>query len=1693
VRLLLSATGTSDHDDHDVFEYDFLPQTFSLQKSGQFLTTAQPGKPLEIAEKFFSGNSTSFGVAQNDLTYRITSSMISEQTGATHVFLQQTVNGLDVLNAVANINVASNGAVVSAYSSFVATMSTAAAASSNLSAAQALTSFVSYVGLDLSSGVSSTSYSSANVPASVIRFGDADVTLLSAPGVSRQAIPAQPVYIPVKTGLELGWRLNVQMDDGSHWFDAAVSAVDGGVKGIVDWVSGASYRVFVRPKESPSDGGRTYHVDPQNTVASPFGWHDTNGVAGAEFTTTQGNNVTAYTDTDANNVPDPGSLPDGGAGLVFDFPLMLATQQPADYRPAAVTNLFYWNNIVHDVLARNGFDEGSGNFQVTNYSGLGTGGDPVLAEAQDGSGTNNANFATPPEGTSPRMQMFRWTIAAPARDSDLDSGVIIHEYGHGLSNRLTGGPANSSALQTIQSGGMGEGWSDFLALMLTQKTMDSANAGRGIGTYVLGQDPTGAGIRTKKYSYDFSINNHTFADIIGSTSVHFVGETWATTLWDLNWALIEGNSLDSNLPKPGLGFNSNLYTGTGGNNLLLKLVIQGMKLQPANPSFLQARDAILQADLLLTGGANQATIWTVFARRGMGFSASDSGSSNTAVLPAFDVPLFTDIVFPNNLLPGSHVSRVKSSIAVPINAGETRTLRFFGENSSKISMTLTPKNAATILTVSIRRANGTLVYGPFTSGAAGQPVFISPSLLEINSNYRLEITSTLLSGVDIEAVRNAAIESQSGDSTTAAPVNLSSSFVNDGASRQAVIGNSSAGLASSRESAPASFIDISGTGTPLNLADDGSAVITTTVGNSLLPAGSVTVSNNGHVRPGAVSALSFSNVDLTAATTGLFPFWDDIDSDTGNVYWEQRSVGGINTLIIQWHNRPHYSNTGSATFQVQVFATGNTLVRFAYQDVVFENAAWDNGASATIGIVSPTGTVQQHSFNEINSVIDGDKIDFIAQSDIDDYVISANAGQQIDVIFKGLNNVDMTSAQVRLLQGSTVLATAVPKPLSSSVTAANYDLGIVGFVIPANGSYKIRVNSRVGGDYLTVITKNAVFDTENSNGALSPRRTIGVGINALGSLNISTDTTDQYALLLSAGQQVQIDLTRPFDSPLNTPVNTLSPRLQLRNSAGTLLASNTSSGPGGMPRITFTAITADEYRLSAIAMDGSGEYAVKVTTLTGGSLDQLVSTQTNKPVFIPALVNNTQSARPTFNWLPTDGAESYDIWINNITTATNAYLRQTVTVTEFVPSTDLALGRYQIYVQGIFPDGTRSPWSDPSTFEVRPKVQWITTNGSTTSQQPTITWTSMAGAARYDVWIDNRTTGTSQIIRNTSVTSTSFIPDSPLQQGAYGIWVRGFDVRGVPGEWSSVLQLNVALTPVTTRPASITVDSRPTFEWNNVPGANLYDLWVNNLTTGVSQTIRQPALATSQFIPSSSLPIGQYIWWVRAITTNASGPVVGPWSTGQTFTIGGAPVLLLQTSPQSGTPATLNWIPVAGAVSYSIWVDRIGGPSGIIQQTGIAATSFTPAAVLPQGNYRIWLRAVGSDGTLSSWSAPVTLTITSMEETPNADHGPLELTSVLDQEVPFALNDQTERVRNNRPALVQTVAVGDPEYRPVARAFPGMRIKSHVVVSGEMAIADHLNVFQAAHAGDELLTDDSADLVHLDFLLSQGDFEVFDN
>lgn len=302
------------------------------------------------------------------------------------------------------------------------------------------------------------------------------------------------------------------------------------------------------------------------------------------------------------------SLRGSGESFFERFPMV-------EVEPAA-TNLFYHLNFAHDYFYRLGFDEAAGNFQMDNFGRGGLGGDPVIGYAQ-ATGFDNANFSLTEDGIPPRTRYFLWTIRRV--DSDFDADVIYHEYTHGLTTRLVGGPHLVTSLNTLQGGSMGEGWSDAYSTSLTDDPVtgeySTGNRATGVRQVAYDRSPLTYGDFANRFTSRRTIATNGGSVGIGQifwTEVHRDGEIWATVLWDLRTAL--------------------------GRQTYEQLITDALKLTPPLPSMLEARDAILLADRVNNRGANLDTIWRVFAARGMGFSARSFDGNDTLVFEAFDTP-----------------------------------------------------------------------------------------------------------------------------------------------------------------------------------------------------------------------------------------------------------------------------------------------------------------------------------------------------------------------------------------------------------------------------------------------------------------------------------------------------------------------------------------------------------------------------------------------------------------------------------------------------------------------------------------------------------------------------------------------------------------------------------------------------------------------------------------------------------------------------------------------------------------------------------------------------------------------------------------------------------------------------------------------------------------------------------------------
>ena len=511
------------------------------------------------------------------------------------------------------------------------------------------------------------------LPASAFRARGTDAIGRATFGDTHDIARAWLVYFPLMPGVaRLAWATEVMSEPDA--FLILVDAEDGTLlyrKNLTEYqTQAATYSVYNDDSPAPMSpttalpGSGLQAPMILRTLFTLIGNEGVNAFNNLGWMTdglneTAGNNVQAGLDL----APPEGieaTVP--GVARVFNFPYNPGPGNPppgdspagASYRNGEVTDMFFWTNVYHDRLYLLGFNELARNFQNDNFGRGGAQNDRVLAEGQDSSGTDNANFSTPTDGGSGRMQMYIFTGPTPDRTSALDHDVLLHELTHGTSNRLHN---NATGLTATMSRGMGEGWSDFYGrsiLSSADEDPDGIYSTGGWVTYHLGgptyTDNYYYGIRRFPYAVRSKVganglphNPLTFADLdptqvnlndgafprgpFGSGlafQVHNIGEIWASALFEVRALFIKrlGHAL--------------------GNQRILQFVTDGMKLDPVNPTLLQGRDSILAAASLAGNAADIEDIWTGFAIRGMGYSAQVLNATTGSVIEAFDVPGIKD-------------------------------------------------------------------------------------------------------------------------------------------------------------------------------------------------------------------------------------------------------------------------------------------------------------------------------------------------------------------------------------------------------------------------------------------------------------------------------------------------------------------------------------------------------------------------------------------------------------------------------------------------------------------------------------------------------------------------------------------------------------------------------------------------------------------------------------------------------------------------------------------------------------------------------------------------------------------------------------------------------------------------------------------------------------------------------------------
>jgi len=411
-------------------------------------------------------------------------------------------------------------------------------------------------------------------------------------------IKASLIWFSHDGNLRLAWEVLIEMPDNQGQYRTLVDAGDGEIlycrqlvqfisaQGNVFHVNGSEQRQMTDFPRALTDYGLPI---PQDLPAGfPDDWVASNNTEGNSTNAHLGHNGESLGGTQHNGI------------LTFD-----PTNASGDEQK--VLNIFYYNGFMHDYFYLLGFRENDGNFQWHNFGRGGSAFDRVDARAHSGAVNGTANMRTPIDGSRPEMNMG--LLVRTNRHTAFDSSVVFHEFTHGVTNRLVGGPANSWSLQAPQSGGMGEGWGDYIACTINNTIV--------VGDWVTNNP---SGMRGFPYDSNYPAN-FTNLGTGRYKQVHNIGEIWCATLIEMNRNI--------------------------GANLGVQLVVDALKLTPANPSFLDGRDAILAAldDMFEVEHFNSNEhqtlsrgIWAAFSRFGMGPNAQSNGGSLSGIVGDFNMP-----------------------------------------------------------------------------------------------------------------------------------------------------------------------------------------------------------------------------------------------------------------------------------------------------------------------------------------------------------------------------------------------------------------------------------------------------------------------------------------------------------------------------------------------------------------------------------------------------------------------------------------------------------------------------------------------------------------------------------------------------------------------------------------------------------------------------------------------------------------------------------------------------------------------------------------------------------------------------------------------------------------------------------------------------------------------------------------------
>jgi len=428
------------------------------------------------------------------------------------------------------------------------------------------------------------------------------------------------------------YELTVELED--HLFVADISTTTGELYDIYDLARSATFRAVPWYKVDVGEGQELI-VDPENKNASPRGWNRDGKYL---YYYTNGNNVKAVLDWDASvSYSDNKKFiaTSTKKELIFDYSFNSKATKANENYQAAVTNAFYITNILHDFFYVYGFTEKFGNFQTNNWNKGGEGGDQLVVLVQNRSGNNNAYMITGADGKSPRMKLLIYNrIKEYERDPALSNQIIIHEFTHGVSGRLVGGPSQTGCFKDPEADSINEGLSDFFSLLLTTKKGETRKK-----ELTWAQWLSNGTSRKYKYTMDQKVNPLTYSNLSHTKDAkiepHFGGQLFASIMYDVIWEVIDEYGFTSNILLNSNGDDKTLSLEVNSKNLpgnvrLAKIVVDALKLMPCNPTFIEARDSIFLAQRQFSNFKRmRCSLWRGFAARGLGVNAK-GGTKDSA-------------------------------------------------------------------------------------------------------------------------------------------------------------------------------------------------------------------------------------------------------------------------------------------------------------------------------------------------------------------------------------------------------------------------------------------------------------------------------------------------------------------------------------------------------------------------------------------------------------------------------------------------------------------------------------------------------------------------------------------------------------------------------------------------------------------------------------------------------------------------------------------------------------------------------------------------------------------------------------------------------------------------------------------------------------------------------------------------------